>query len=127
MGRLGVIAAMSALVTLAACGLEKPETDQIAQADMIGLSKSSILACMGRPAGRRAVGSTEIWSYPIGVGETEGQGFATFGFPRHAACNVEVVLTAGRVSQVAYKGLAGDPLDLGEQCRFHVQSCVPPR
>jgi hypothetical protein len=109
---------------LAGCGLEKPETDQIAQADMIGLSKKKILACMGQPARRRVVGSTEIWTYPVGVVEMEGQGFATFGYPRHSACDVIVILTTGRVTQIAYQGLAGDPLDLGEHCRFAAQNCV---
>jgi hypothetical protein len=127
MDRLRGFAAILTLAVLAGCGLEKPETDQIAQGDMIGLSNKKILACMGRPARRRIVGSTEIWTFPVGAVETEGQGFATFGYPRHSACDVIVILTAGRVSQIAYQARAGAPLDLGEHCRFAAQNCLTPQ
>jgi hypothetical protein len=128
MVRIGGFATILALLALGGCGLEKPETDQVAQAKMIGLPKKKIIACMGKPARRRAIGSTEIWSYPVGTVEIEGQGFATFGFPRHGgACAVNVIMTNGLVSQIAYSGPAGDPLDLGEYCRFSAQDCVWPR
>ena len=128
MERIGGVAAILALLALGGCGLEKPETDQIAQAKMIGLPKKKIIACMGKPASRRAIGSTEIWSYPVGAVEIQGQGFATFGFPRHGgACTVNVIMTAGLVSQIAYSGPAGDRLDLGEYCRFAAQDCVWPQ
>ena len=58
-------------LALAACA-EKPDVDQIAQMAMIGLAKRDILACLGEPARRRAVGEgTEIWTYPVGVTTTD--------------------------------------------------------
>ena len=57
-------------LTMSACA-ERPEVDQIAQQDMIGLSKKDILACMGEPAARRGLGEgTEIWTYAGGTTTT---------------------------------------------------------
>jgi len=104
----------------------KPDVDQIAQSEMIGLNRHEILACMGEPVRRRSVGATNIWWFASGTVRIEGEGFATFGYKRHALCNVEVVLTKGKVTQVEYTGPDGDPLDLGERCDFDVERCVRP-
>jgi hypothetical protein len=103
-----------------------PDVDQIAQSRMIGLSRHEICACMGEPVRRRSVGATDIWWFTSGTVRIEGEGFATFGYNRHSLCNVEIVLTQGRVSQVGYTGPDGDPLDLGERCDFDVERCVGP-
>ena len=116
---------MLVLSAVAACAW-KPDVDQIAQSKMIGLSGKTILACMGEPAKRRSIGATEIWSFASGTVHIEGEGFATFGYPRHAQCNVEIVLTKSKVTQVNYTGPDGDPLDLGERCDFDVGRCVQP-
>ncbi|HLW92641.1 MAG TPA: hypothetical protein VKS78_15260 [Roseiarcus sp.] len=123
---VGAISGILAFLLLAGCGLEKPEVDQIAQAKIIGLSKQKILICMGRPALRKTMGATEIWAYP-GAVEIEGEGFATVGNPRHSACRVNVIMTNGAVSQIAYSGPGGDSLDLGEHCSFAAQSCLWPQ
>jgi hypothetical protein len=115
---------MLALVLLTACAFEKPEIDQRAQSQMIGLTKKKIGACLGFPARRRGVGATEVWSYDVGHVRIEGEGFATFGHARHDACAVTVVMTHGVVSQVLYSGVGGDALDLGERCIFDVDRCV---
>jgi len=104
----------------------QPDVDQIAQSRMIGLPGKRILACMGQPVRRRSIGATDIWSFAVGRVRIEGEGLATFGYPRHPLCNVVIVLTKGRVSQVEYTGPAGDPLDLGERCDFDVVRCVEP-
>jgi len=115
-------------LVLAACA-EKPEVDQIAQQAMIGLSKRDILACMGEPARRRALGEgTEIWTYASGFTTTDtppwaaGLDFALSAKP--AACAVTVVMTNARVSQVAYGMPDGRPLPSGRQCSFAVQACA---
>jgi hypothetical protein len=119
------IATALALALMAGCAW-KPDVDQIAQSRMIGLSGKRILACMGQPVRRRSIGATEIWSFAVGRARIEGEGFATFGYQRHSLCNVVIVLTKGRVTQVEYTGPAGDPLDLGERCDFDVVRCVDP-
>jgi hypothetical protein len=106
--------------------MEWPESDQVAQAKMIGLSKKKVRACLGAPDWRKAIGSTEIWSYGSGTTAIESQGFATFGYPRHARCRINVVMTNGAVSQIDYAGLAGDSLDLGERCAFPASACAAP-
>jgi hypothetical protein len=123
MKRAFTIAAVLALSAVAACAW-KPDADQIAQSKMIGLSKKAILACMGEPVRRRSIGATDIWSFASGTVRIEGESIATFGYKRHALCNVEIVLTKGMVSQVTYTGPDGDPLDLGERCSFDVERCV---
>ncbi len=116
---------------LAACA-EKPDVDQIAQMAMIGLAKRDILACLGEPAGRRAVGEgTEIWTYPVGVTTTGtppwGAGLNLAALQPSLPCEVEVVMTNARVSQVTYALPDGRPLPSGRQCAFAVQACAARR
>ena len=119
--------------SLAGCA-DWPESDQIAQHSMIGLSKKKILACMGRPARRDVVGSTQIWTYPTGQMRTNGApwavglnlGAAPFG--PSGSCDVKLVFTNSRVTQVTYAALGGGDRDLplGQQCVFAVEACAPP-
>jgi hypothetical protein len=125
MKRVLTIAATLAL-SAAAAWAWNPDVDQIAQSRMIGLSRHEIWASMGEPVRRRSVGATDIWWFASGTVRIEGEGFATFGYKRHSLCNVEIVLTKGKVSQVTYTGPDGDPLDLGERCDFDVGRCVGP-
>jgi hypothetical protein len=115
---------------LPGCG-SAPEVDQIAQARMIGLSKRHILACFGRPSWRRTAGqATEIWTYA--GAEMRGYGpqwailrntnLPPFAWP--ATCEVKLVMTNGRVSQVAYAAADGQALPLGQECIFLVEQCV---
>ena len=103
-----------------------PDLDQIAQSRMIGLGRHEIRACMGEPIRRRSVGATDLWWFASGTVRIEGEGFATFGYKRHALCDVEVILTKGKVSQINYTGPDLDPLDLGERCDFDVGRCIGP-
>jgi hypothetical protein len=116
--------------TLLLLGCETGQVDQIAQQRMIGLSRGDVLACLGKPAGRVAVGdATQIWTYA--GGQTRGYGpqwtiFLNTNLPPFAwpgACEVRVVMTNGRVGQVGYAA-DGGPLPLGEVCVFPVERCV---
>ena len=115
-------------LSLAACA-ERPEVDQIAQQAMIGLAKKDILACLGEPVKRRALGEgTEIWTYPIGYTTTDAPPWAAgLNFSLSAppvACDVRVVMTNARVSQVTYVLPDGRALPSGRQCTFAVQQCA---
>jgi hypothetical protein len=110
------------------------EVDQIAQQQMIGLSKKKILACLGAPAKRVRIGATDIWTYPIGEAHFESPFLApafllapsaSAGLDKRA-CDVNIILTNGAVSQVVYHGAGGGPLPLGRQCLFAVQNCTSP-
>jgi hypothetical protein len=109
---LGVAAVAAALIC-SGCG-ERPEVDQLAQAGMINKPARVVRACLGRPDMARAIDGTQIWAYRVGTVRYD------------ASCNVVVVLTQGRVSQVYYTGPAGDHLGIGERCEFAVQACVDP-
>jgi hypothetical protein len=115
-------------LALAACA-ERPDVDQIAQMDMIGLSKTDILACMGPPAQRHALGEgTEIWTYAVGYTTTDsppwtaGLNFSLSAKP--APCDVRVVMTNAHVSQVGYGMPDGRALPSGRQCTFAVEACA---
>ena len=129
-----VLAGVVALAALAGCAIRNPEVDQLAQRWMIGLSKKHILACMGEPARRRIIGSTQIWTYPVGATIVEGgllapgvNGMASgLGGDKDAFCKVNIVMTNAKVSQVYYSAPNGRPLMLGEQCEFAVENCIRP-
>ena len=108
-----------------------PEADQVAQRSMIGLSKRDVLVCLGRPAWRAPVGQgTEIWTYSgaqaRGYGPQWAIGLNTnlppFAWP--GLCDVRLVMTNSRVSQVSYGAAGGGPPPLGEECLFPVERCV---
>ena len=132
MRRTFTITGTVAFFALAGCAGQGPEVDQLAQQKMIGLSKHKILACLGVPAKRVRIGSTDIWTYPIGDAHVESP------FPAPAidmapstsaaspTCNVNVVMTNGAVTQVVYHNADGGPLPLGRECLFAVQNCIAP-
>ncbi len=88
---------------------------------------------MGAPARRVTIGSTQIWTYPSGAMQTEGPRWAiglNLGAPPfgpRGPCDVKVVMTDARVSQVAYARPDGGDLPLGQQCAFAVENCVGAR
>jgi hypothetical protein len=120
------------LGVLTACAIQRAETAQKAQAQLIGLPKETILACMGPPANRAAEGSTEVWQYQSGNGRTDAalfasgnNGFASgFATTSQRFCTVNIVMAGGIVSQVNYSGPTGGLLTQGEQCAFAVQNCL---
>lgn len=126
-----IIPMLSLILALAGCG-QGPEVDQVAQQSMIGLSKRQALACMGSPARRDIIGSTQIWTYRSGVMRTNGAPWAiglNLGAPPfgpQGACQVRLVLTNAKVSQVTYAAADGADLPPGQQCVFAVENCAPP-
>ncbi len=125
---LGIVALCAAL---GGCAFQRAEIAQDARTQMVGLSKEQVLACMGPPANKAAEGATEVWGYASGNGMT----VATASYDRFGGtavssnrfCNVNIVMTSGRVSAVNYTGPTGGLLTAGEQCAYAVNSCVTPR
>src|SRR5260370_1428513 len=119
-----IVVAALAVMSLAACAIQRAEVARNAQEQMIGLSKEKVLACMGPPANRLAEGATEVWSYASGNGMTVGSVFASgsngfasgSGVSTQRFCNINVVMTGGTVSRVNYSGPTGGLLTAGEQC-----------
>jgi hypothetical protein len=128
--RISLAAAAAALVTLLVSAAWAQEVDQIAQSRMIGLKAKHVRACLGEPAHKLVVGSTQIWTYSRGSVWVEGgpfspgvNGLASL-FDNDRLCNVNVVLTNAAVSQINYTAPDGGPLRLGEQCIFPVRDCT---
>ena len=121
---------------ISSCSFQRAEVAAYAKAKMVGMSKEQVLACMGAPPQRAAVGQTEVWSYPSGgdtstvstaSGSIDASGNANaFGSSHssHRYCIVNVVMTEDRVSAVNYTGRTGGLATQSEQCAFAVQNCV---
>jgi hypothetical protein len=129
-GFVAVTGMLTLLLALTACE-RRPEIDQIAQQSMIGLSAKKILACIGDPFRRDVVGATQIWTYPVGHMETGGAVWAVglnLGAPPLGPvgpCDVKIVFTKAKVTQVTYAAPGGGDLPLGQLCIFPVEACAP--
>jgi hypothetical protein len=125
MRNLGIVALGAALC---GCAFQRAEIAQDARAQMVGLSKEQVLACMGAPANKAAEGSTEVWGYASGNGMT----IADASYDRYGGtavsssrfCNINIVFGGGRVSTINYIGPTGGLLTAGEQCAYAVNACV---
>jgi hypothetical protein len=124
---LGLIAALA----LGGCESQPLEVNQVAQQSMIGLSKREVLACLGPPAHRAPAGqATEIWTYVGGQMRGYGPQWAIplntnlLPFTPPGSCDVVMVMTNARVSEVGYAAIDGTALPLGRECLFPVEACV---
>lgn len=123
-------------VALSACAIQRAHEAARAKTELVGMSKESVLACMGPPQNREAEGTTEVWSYASGNNETDTFGSASaFGNWNSAfalgssssstrSCTVNIVMSSGMVSRVNYSGPTGGLLTEGEQCAFAINNCV---
>jgi hypothetical protein len=125
------VATLAVIAALALGGCQPLEVDQVAQQSMIGLSKRDILACLGQPAERVPAGQgAEIWTYAGGQMRGYGPQWAIglntnlFPFTSVGSCDVVLVMTNARVSQVGYTAVDGGGMPLGRECVFSVESCV---
>jgi hypothetical protein len=125
---LGIVALGAAL---GGCAIQRAQIAQDARAQMIGMPKEQVLACMGPPANRAAEGQTEVWGYNSGNGMTvTDASYGRFGGTAVSSsrfCNVNIVMSAGAVSAVNYTGPTGGLLTAGEQCAYAVDACVKQR
>ena len=125
------VAGVALVVVLALSGCQPLEVDQVAQQSMIGLSKRDILACFGQPAQRVPSGQgTEIWTYVGGQMRGYGPQWALLlntnlvPFTPAGSCDVVLIMTNARVSEVGYTAVDGGGLPLGRECVFPVERCV---
>ena len=129
---MGKPVAMLALIgALLLGGCQPLEVDQVAQQSMIELSTHHIGACLGPPLSRVPAGqATEIWTYVGGQMRGYGPQWALLlntnlpPFGEIGTCEVSLVMTNGRVSQVGYAAADGRALPLGQECLFSVERCV---
>jgi hypothetical protein len=137
MRNVGVAAAVAVAAVLSGCAIQRAQVAQDARAQMVGMSKEQVLACMGPPGQRAAEGATEVWNYASGDGTVLSGGSAQVyngGFggatvsgssvSSRRFCNINVVMTGGNVAAVNYQGPTGGLLTGGEQCAYAVATCV---
>jgi hypothetical protein len=115
---------------LGGCAFQRAEIAQDARAQMVGMPKEQVLACMGPPANKAAEGATEVLGYNSGNGMTvTDASYGRFGGTAVSIsrfCTVNIVFAGGQVSAVNYNGPTGGLLTQGEQCAYAVNSCVKP-
>jgi hypothetical protein len=146
-----VVIALIAALALGGCAVECAKVAQDAKAQMVGMTKEQVLACMGPPVARMAEASTEVWSYSSGgksitlastSSNTQGSAEATaignaavatgratttgFGsaVTMNRYCTVNVVMTGNAVTAINYAGPTGGLLTAGEQCSYAVRNCA---
>lgn len=129
MSKFGATLVLIGALVLGGC--QPLEVDQVAQQSMIGLSKRDILACFGEPAQRVKAGeATEIWTYAGGRMRGYGPQWAIglntnlVPFAAPGGCDVVLIMTNARVSEVGYAAIDGGALPLGQECLFSVERCV---
>jgi hypothetical protein len=113
MHKIGI---MALGVALCGCAFQRAEIAHDARAQMVGMPKEQVLACMGAPISKEAVGATEVWTY------NSTNGAIVVNADRF--CRVNVVMASGQVSAVNYLGRTGGLLTGGEQCAYAVDACV---
>jgi hypothetical protein len=135
---LGVI---GCALVVGSCAVIRAKEANEAQSTMVGMSKEQILACMGIPVAKAVEGSTEVWSYNSGNGQTVGfgtssanvtagrnyaygTGFGTMVTERRF-CTVNVTMVNNRVDRINYVGPTGGLITQGEQCAFAIENCIP--
>jgi hypothetical protein len=125
------VATLGLFAALMLGGCQPLEVDQIAQQSMIGLSARDIRACLGPPLNRAPAGqATEIWAYAGGQLRGYGPPWALLlntnlpPFGGTGTCDVRLVMTNAKVSQVSYAAADGEALPLGQECLFSVERCV---
>jgi hypothetical protein len=125
------VATLGLLGALMLGGCQPLEVDQVAQQSLIGLKARDIRACLGSPSDRATYGQgTEIWTYADGQMRGYGPQWALLlntnlpPFGGAGICEVRLVMTNARVTQVAYAGASGEALPLGQECLFPVEACV---
>ena len=125
------VATLGFFAALMLGGCQPLEVDQVAQQSMIGLTAREIRVCLGPPRNRAPAGqATEIWTYVGGRMRGYGPQWAIglntnlVPFAPPGSCDVVLVMTNARVSEVGYAAVDGQPLPLGQECLFPVEACV---
>jgi hypothetical protein len=115
---LGIVVLGAAL---SGCAFQRAQIAQDAQANMIGMPKEQVLACMGPPVNKATEGKTEVWAYSTSptINLDRGSGATRF-------CSINVTVSGGTVSAVNYQGPTGGLLSHGEQCADAVDRCSKP-
>jgi hypothetical protein len=125
-----------AYLAVCGCSIQRAQDAATAKVSMVGMPKEGVLRCMGPPGNSTVVGSTEVWSYASGNGQTDTVAFANAwgsngfasgigsGVSTSRFCKVDIVMQAQQVARVNYSGPTGGLLTKGEQCAFAVENCL---
>ncbi|MDD5033346.1 MAG: hypothetical protein PHE55_01195 [Methylococcaceae bacterium] len=112
------------LLAISGCAAHRAEIAQRARSELVGLSKTQLLQCMG-PSQRQErsesgeilifSGATPNYSCPLRMGETE---------PPRRYCEAAFVLENGVVKTVGYREPNGNIITQADRCAFLVEKCV---
>jgi hypothetical protein len=125
---------------VSACALQRAKIAERAKTDMIGLTKSDVLACMGQPDSRRGGEDFQEWVYSHsdapgvgdyvndrgGIDSGTGIGNETRTTVRGRYCVATVSFRRDSVASVRFSGTTGGIVTRDEQCAFLVSACTRP-
>lgn len=131
-----LILASLLITTLVGCAnIQSSQTAAKAKKNLVGMSKESILQCMGAASNIQSVGNTEVWEYSsIGSPHTtinyynNQSGYNQYGYGNvntiQRNCKINVVFIGGQVSSINYSGNTGGLFTKDYQCAETVKNCV---
>jgi hypothetical protein len=100
------------------CALAKQRRQvELAQRDLIGLSRDSLVACAGEPEHVEEVGDREIIYYVAENPESENH-------KRASTCVASFTLRRGYVEHLHYETLAGRLVAERESCMPIIETCM---
>jgi len=117
---------------LAGCIFERSQEAKEARTQLIGMSRSQILACAGQPRSTVKDGDLEVFSYYVGapnydeilgIKPTDAQRITGTSQPKN--CRVRIMFRSGIVDKVDYSGNTGGLFSRDETCASVINRCLP--
>lgn len=132
--RLSVFLILAIPLTGCFGSLRRDDIAARAKTKMIGMSKETVLGCMGPPKKKATEGGTEVWSYFSTDGRTDRRTdkfTVASWYQTHPSsteksfCTVNVVMKDGAVTSVHYLGPKGTHFyNDKDQCGYAVEACA---
>jgi outer membrane protein assembly factor BamE (lipoprotein component of BamABCDE complex) len=129
-----ILGSLGLLLCVSGCSsFDRSNQAMSARRMMVGLTKEDVLICMGPPAKKAVVGTTEVWAYNSSGGTNSSPSFSqklssSFSIKNSlqekSSCTVNVVMKNDIVSVVHYNGPRGGLLNPDEQCGYAIEHCV---
>lgn len=117
---------------LSGCILVAQQQAETGKKQLVGKSKSAILACAGVPNATYKDGVTEYLAYSAAGGVSTGGSstyvgngmFINSGHTNQAQCVVTIAIRGGVVSNINYRSSGGAITAPDEACGYVVRSCL---
>ena len=136
---------LMAVGSLSGCAIANADMANKTRLSMVGMSKETLVSCMGIPSSSGVVGNLEVWKYHSGGGSvSSGSSYgnatanlfgnmvtsyasgSSFSSTQARYCVINVTMREGRVASVKYSGPSGGLLTKGSECAYAIENCSRP-